>query len=154
MFNYKHCLIILIVTYISLLGWQISPYIFVGHESAEMYTEGCDYKYGVQIEEDDKKIVVDGWIFYPNEQIKTWDVKIALLSEESNLYLLKTNMVKRKDVEDSFKKKYGDDNRLEYSGMHASVYKILLPKGYYKVVIIYNNNDNNRLVYTNQVVSI
>lgn len=153
--RYKTSIFVFMGIFLAINIIQIKPYLFLENiNNISEYHVMKTCMYGIKVDTSKSRFVVDGWVFSTNEKISTFDVKVGLLSADGKLFCVKTNMVRRDDVEDTYKGIYGDKYGLKYSGYLASAYKFFIPKGIYKVVLLYRNNGEKYLICTEREIEI
>lgn len=153
--KYKTSIFVFIGIFLVVNIIQIKPYLLlenINNISEYHVAKACTYDMKVDVSK--YRFVVDGWAFSRNEKISTFDVSVGLLALDGKIFLVETNMIRRDDVENKYKEIYGDKYGLKYSGYLASAYKFFIPKGIYKVVLLYRNNGEKYLIYTEREIEI
>lgn len=98
-----------------------------------------------------KYLSISGWIFKKDEDIKIVSSYYALYDEQDNKFIkLPSKMVTRNDVPKHFK----INKKISNSGI-KSIIKLnkLNPNHTYKLYVLYQNNENNFLVFTNKQIN-
>lgn len=114
-------------------------------ENFKFYIDTIDYT------KQKKYLSISGWIFKIGEDIKTVNSYYALYNEQDNKYIrLPSKMVVRDDVPKHFK----INHKISNCGI-KSIVKInkLNPNHTYKLYVLYQNNKNNFLVFTNKQIN-
>ncbi|CAG9713315.1 conserved hypothetical protein [Clostridium neonatale] len=116
------------------------------------YNEESIEYYIDNVRQSDNTIQIIGWVIKRGESIKRVDTNILLKDLETNeVFKINTRMNKRENLNEAF----NDGNNYMYGGFFSKVFKRKLNSNHeYEILILYNNNDNNILINTNQTIKL
>lgn len=132
-----------------ILGWIVN--YSVPTEVNDKFFSGCQINEKLLIsvdrfEEENNKILIEGWILDPEKPIDTYDIRLIFKSADGKRnYSIKTNMRIRQDVEDAFAENSGKEKKYNRSGFVMNCSKTFIKKGVYDIYIFYGNNGDKFL---------
>jgi len=142
---------------LALLGFAFLLYLSVGGGVSVYIPENLNYDQKVKfyidhIEKNGRFLSLSGWALIPDENIEIYKTHILLRNIIDEQYLkIPTIMRMREDMTEHFHDPYSEVNyNYNMSGWHARVNtdKLNLSLEQYEIVLLYQNNFRNILVYT------
>ena len=93
------------------------------------------------LESEGKKIEIAGWAYKEGEEIGYVNCNYVLKNQESEkMYLMRTKMEENINLL--------DDEEHKMAGLHAQCLKLGLPKGWYDIYVLYQNDGEDILAFT------
>lgn len=93
------------------------------------------------LESEGKKVEISGWAYKEGETIGTVNCNYVLKNQETGkMYLMRTKMEENINL--------ADDENHKMAGLHAQCLKIGMPKGWYDIYVLYQNDGEDILTFT------
>lgn len=93
------------------------------------------------LESEGKKIEISGWAYKEGEPIGKVNCNYVLKNQETGkMYLMRTKMEENINL--------ADDEDHKMAGMHAQCLKFGMPKGWYDIYVLYQNDGEDILAFT------
>ena len=141
-------IIVTIIIVILLSAYEmLIPKIFNTDLKSIEISENSDYVINIEnISKSKVKLSVSGYAFKGSDAIERYNSFYILKNKETGKwYKLKTKMEQRGNFKGT---------GAEFSGMHSQAITVFIDKGTYDLYILYDNNDENRLIKTDKQVKI
>lgn len=133
--------VILLVIYLALT--MSSLLVFKSYTlGADTSVNGEDINTHIDLlEPDGKKIEISGWAYKEGEEIGNVNCNYVLKNQETGkMYLMRTKMEENINLL--------DDEEHKMAGLHAQCLKFGLPKGWYDIYVLYQNDGEDILAFT------
>lgn len=93
------------------------------------------------LEPEGKKIEIAGWAYKEGEEIGNVNCNYVLKNQETGkMYLMRTKMEENINLL--------DDEKHKMAGLHAQCLKFGVPKGWYDIYVLYQNDGEDILAFT------
>ncbi len=93
------------------------------------------------LESEGKKIEISGWAYKEGEEIGNVNCNYVLKNQETGkMYLMRTQMEENINL--------ADDAEHKMAGLHAQCLKLGMPKGWYDIYVLYQNDGEDILAFT------
>lgn len=93
------------------------------------------------LESEGKKIEISGWAYKEGKEIGTVNCNYVLKNQETGkMYLMRTKMEENINLL--------EDEEHKMAGLHAQCLKLGLPKGWYDIYVLYQNDGEDILAFT------
>ena len=140
---YVKILISFILLVIIYLAFTMSSLLIFKSYTLGANTSVNDEKINTHIdilEKSNSKIEIAGWAYKEGEKITTVNCNYVLKNQETGkMYLMRTKMVENGNIQD-------EEYRL--AGMHAQCLLLGAPSGWYDILVLYQNAENDILTPT------
>lgn len=134
--------IVLVIIYLALTmssllvfkSYKIGPNTTVSNEGMNMHIDLLEGGDG------GKKLEIAGWAYKEGEGLNTIKSNYILKNQETGkMYLMKTKMEENINI---------IDPKYKMAGLHAQCLLVGVPKGWYDIYVLYQNNNNDILAFT------
>lgn len=93
------------------------------------------------LENEGKKIEIAGWAYKEGEEVGIVNCNYVLKNQETGkMYLMRTKMEENVNLL--------EDEEHKMAGIHAQCLKFGLPKGWYDIYVLYQNDNEDILAFT------
>lgn len=93
------------------------------------------------LEFEGKKVEISGWAYKEGEEIGTVNCNYVLKNQETGkMYLMRTKMEENINLL--------EDEEHKMAGLHAQCLKFGIPKGWYDIYVLYQNDGEDILAFT------
>lgn len=93
------------------------------------------------LESEGKKVEISGWAYKEGDEIGTVKCNYVLKNQETGkMYLMRTKMEENINLL--------DDEEHKMAGLHAQCLKFGVPKGWYDIYVLYQNDGEDILAFT------
>lgn len=93
------------------------------------------------LESEGKKVEISGWAYKEGEKVGTVNSNYVLKNQETGkMYLMRTKMEENINLQ--------DDEEHKMAGLHAQCLKFGVPKGWYDIYVLYQNDGEDILAFT------
>lgn len=93
------------------------------------------------LESEGKKIEISGWAYKEGEEVGTVNCNYVLKNQDTGkMYLMRTKMEENINLL--------EDEEHKMAGLHAQCLKFGMPKGWYDIYVLYQNDGEDILAFT------